>query len=218
MEIMAPRGNPRGFFFGGNVDINVKVEGVDRLVRDLQDLGINRIPNYVARALTEIANRTQDAMIEDVRSNLHVRGNWLTKGYKYGINRKQAYKHDLTAVVRTEAPWLIEQETKTVITPRKASTLAVPRIWQRGSRTAVTRSPRYLANTFRLKTKYSNEMIAIRQGTGRLARLVPLFILRKRTPEQSRIHLIKVGTDTVSKVTSQVMSAMVQTAISESRG
>jgi len=205
----------RALFFGANVDIQIQVKGVDELVRNLRDLGINRIPNYVARALTEIANQAQDAMIGNARSMLTVRGSWLTKGYKFGINRKQAYKNDLTAEVSTTAPWLIEQETKTVITPRKSSSLAIPRIWQRGSRLAITKSPKNIPNTIKLKSKFGNEIIYQRQGSGRLATLVPLFILRQRTPEPQRVHLVKTATEMVNKIAVPVMAGMLDQAIKE---
>lgn len=87
------------------MDIQIQVKGIDELVRNLHDLGVNRIPNYVARALTGIADQAQGAMIGNAQSNLTIRGSWLTKGTKYGINRKAATKSDLTAVVSTTAPW-----------------------------------------------------------------------------------------------------------------
>jgi len=194
------------------MDIQIQVRGV---ARNLRDLGVNRIPNYVARALTGIAEQTQDAMIGNAQSMLTVRGSWLTKGTKYGINRKAATKSDLTAVVSTTAPWLIEQETKTILTPTRASSLAVPFIWQRGSRLAATKSPRYLKNTIKLKSKFGNEIIYQRQGSGRLTSLVPLFILRKQTPEKQRVHLINTATAMVNKIAVPVMADMVQTAIQE---
>ncbi|TRZ51091.1 hypothetical protein D4S03_05655 [bacterium] len=208
------QGDP-AVLIGANVDIQIQVKGIEGLVRNLRDLGVNRIPNYVARALTEIANQAQDAMMGNARSMLTVRGNWLVKGYKYGINRKQAYKNDLTAEVSTAAPWLIEQETKTILTPRKASSLAMPMIWQPGSRLAVTRSPKYLKNTFKLKSKYGNEIIYQRQGSGRLAHLVPLFVLRKQTPEPQRVHLIDTAIQTIDKVAGPVMAGMLDQAIKE---
>lgn len=197
------------------MEITVRVEGMDRLVRNLRDLGINRISNYAARALTEIANQTQDAMIAETRKNLVVRGNWLTKGYKFGINRKPARKNNLEARVSTTAPWLVEQETKTVLAPREASSLLVPRIWQRWTRLATTKSPKNLRNTVRLKTKYGNEIIYKREGKGRLSSLVPLFILRKRTPQPTRVHLVKNATRFVQRIAGKVMDAMVKTAIVE---
>jgi len=197
------------------VDIQIQVKGVDELVKDLRDLCVNRIPNYVARALTGIADQAQNAMMGNARSKLTIRGNWLVKGYKYGINRKRAYKNDLTAEVSTAAPWLIEQETKTVLTPRKASSLAMPMIWQPGSRLAVTRSPKYLKNTIKLKSKYGNEIIYQRQGSGKLAHLVPLFVLRKQTPEPQRVHLVETAIQTINKVAAPVMVGMVDQAIKE---
>ena len=197
------------------MDIQIQVKGVDEFVKNLRDLGVNRIPNYVARALTGIADQAQGAMMGHARSMLTIRGNWLVKGYKYGINRKQAYKNNLAAEVSTVAPWLIEQETKTTITPRKASSLAMPMIWQPGSRLAVTRSPRYLKNTFKLKSKFGNEIIYQRQGSGRLTSLVPLFVLRKQTPEPQRVHLVDTAINTINKVAAPVMSGMIEQAIKE---
>lgn len=197
------------------MDIRIQIKGVAELVRNLKDLGVNRIPNYVARALTGIADQAQGAMEKNARSMLTIRGNWLTKGYKFGINRKQANKNDLTAEVSTAAPWLIEQETKTVLKPRKASSLAIPRIWQRDSRLAITRSPRFLKNTFKLKSKYGNEIIYQRQGSGKLAHLVPLFVLRKQTPEPQRIHLVNTAVETINKVSGPVMTGMLEQAIKE---
>ena len=205
----------RAFFFGGDVDIRIQIKGIDELVRNLRDLGVNRIPNYVARSLTAIAEQAQDAMIGNARSMLTIRGNWLTKGYKFGINRKQASKNDLTATVSTIAPWLEEQETKTVIKPRKASSLAMPRIWQRDSRLAVTRSPRFLKNTIKLKSKYGNEIIYQRQGSGKLSGLMPLFVLRKQTPEPQRVHLVNTAVETIKKVSGPVMTGMIEQAIKE---
>jgi hypothetical protein len=110
---------------------------------------------------------------------------------------------------------LIEQETKTIITPRKAASLAVPFIWQRGSRLAVTKSPKNIPNTVKIKSKFGNEIIYQRQGSGRLTSLVPLFILRKQTPEKQRVHLISTATAMVNKITVPVMAGMVKQAIQE---
>jgi len=195
--------------------IKVEIKGLDKLTKDLKDLGVNRIPSYAARAITEIANRVQDAMITDAQSNLMIRGNWLIKGSKFGINRKAANRNDLTATVSTRAPWLIEQEMDRILTPKVASSLAVPGIWRRGERLAATRSPRNLKNTFKLKTRFGNEAIYQRIGTGRLSSLVARFILRKKTPEPQRIHLISAAWVTIDKVSVQVMNEMIEQAINE---
>lgn len=94
------------------MDIQIQVKGIDELVKNLLDLGVNRIPSYVARALTGIADQAQGAMEKSMRSALTIRGTWAIRGYKYSIKRIQAYKGNLQATVSTEAPWLFEQETK----------------------------------------------------------------------------------------------------------
>ena len=76
----------------------------------------------------------------------------------------------------------------------------MPRIWQRGSRLAVTKSPKNIPNTIKLKSKFGNEIIYQRQGSGRLATLVPLFILRKQTPEPQRVHLVNTATEMINKM------------------
>jgi len=88
-------------------------------------------------------------------------------------------------------------------------------IWQPGSRLAVTRSPKHLKNTIKLKSKYGNEIIYQRQGKGRLANLVPLFVLRKQTPEPQRVHLIDTAISTINKAAGPVMTGMLDQAIGE---
>jgi hypothetical protein len=81
---------------------------------------------------------------------------------------------------------------------------------------AVTKSPKNIPNTIKLKSKFGNEIIYQRQGSGRLAHLVPLFVLRKQTPEPQRIHLVDTGIDTINKVAGPVMAGMIDQAIRES--
>jgi hypothetical protein len=44
---------------------------------------------------------------------------------------------------------------------------------------------------------------------------VPLFILRKQTPEPQRVHLVNTATETISRVAVPVMAGMIQQAIAE---
>ena len=101
------------------MDIQIQVKGVDDLVRNLRDLGVNRIP--ICRTCTD-RDRESDAGRDDRERAIDADRSWRLahKGTKYGINRKAATKNDLTAIVSTTAPWLIEQETRTILTPRKA--------------------------------------------------------------------------------------------------
>ena len=70
-------------------------------------------------------------------------------------------------------------------------------------------------NTIKLKSKFGNEIIYQRQGKGRLASLVPLFILRTQTPEKQRVHLVNTATEMVNKIAVPVMAGMIQQAIQE---
>ena len=92
----------------------------------------------------------------------------------------------------------------------------MPFIWQRSSRLAATKSPKNIPNTIRLKSKYGNEIIYQRQGSGKLAHLVPLFILRKKTPEPQRVHLVDTAKQTIDKVAAPVITGMLDQAIKES--
>ena len=204
------------------MDIQIQVKGVDELVRNLRDLGVNRIPNYVARALTGIADQAQGAMDKNMRAGLTVRGIWDTKGYKYGINRTAASKNNLQAEVYSIAPWLFEQETMTTITPRKAGMLATPTRWVRPSRLneeVIKKAlrPRSLQRTFKIKSRYGNEVIYQRSGTGRLSTMLPMYVLRHQTPEPQRIHLVDAATETINKVSGPVLAGMIQQAIDENR-
>jgi hypothetical protein len=44
---------------------------------------------------------------------------------------------------------------------------------------------------------------------------VPLFILRKQTPEPQRVHLVDTAIVTINKVSGPVMKGMIQQAIQE---
>ena len=202
------------------MDIQIQVKGIDELVRNLRDLGVNRIPNYVARALTGIADQAQDAMEKNMRSNLTIRGIWSTRGYKYSIKRIQARKDNLQAEVYTEAPWLVEQETKTTITPRKSGLLAEPTRWVRPSRLneeiiKKAMRPRNLKRAFKVTSRYGNVVIYQRSGYGRLSTILPMYVLRPQTPEPQRVHLVDTAIETINKASGPVMASMIQQAIAE---
>jgi hypothetical protein len=202
------------------VDIQIQVTGIVELVRNLRDLGVNRIPNYVARALTGIADQAQSAMEKNMRSALTIRGTWATRGYKYSVKRIAANKKNLEAEVYTEAPWLFEQETKSTITPRKAGLLATPTRWVRPSRLneeVIKKAlrPRSLKRTFKVMSRYGNEVIYQRSGTGRLSTILPMYVLRRQTPEPQRIHLVDVAVEAINKAIDPVIADMLDQAIKE---
>jgi len=125
------------------VDIQIQVKGIDELVRNLRDLGVNRIPNHVARAINEAALAAQSKMIEETVGHLTVRGSWLRPGTRFGMNLTRATKDNLEAHVFSRAPWLFEQETMEFKTAGK-SRIAVPMPAVRAGRTDPAKIPKRL--------------------------------------------------------------------------
>ena len=201
------------------MEIKVQVKGVDDLVRNLRDLGINRIPNYVARSLTLLAERVQDAMIGETKEHLTVRGTWLKKGARYGINRKAATKTDLTATVWTQAPWLIEQEEAKPKTPRSGVYLAIPLLAIRSGRTDPKKIPRRLSpSALRGKVVEITEKgqtILYEHGTKVSRHFLPLYLLKRSAPIPKRIHLLETADKTINAMYRGVMSEMIGRAIAE---
>src|SRR3972149_7687056 len=100
---------------GGGM-IEVKVVGLDRLASNLRALGAARIPNYLARAINDVAAEGQKAMIAETQANLTVRGSWFRTGTRFGYNRNPATKDRLEARVFTRAPRVAAQEVKAFTT------------------------------------------------------------------------------------------------------
>jgi len=203
------------------VDIQIQVKGVDELVRNLRDLGVNRIPNYVARSLTMLAECVQDSMEAETREHLTVRGTWLRKGTRYGINRIAATKGNLTATVWTQAGWLIAEEQDDVRRPVGGRQLAVPLASIRPGRLnpevlSVAKKPRNFPRAFLMQTK-SGPMIMQRQGKGPISSLVPLYALKRQVPIPRRVHLIQAASKTINEMYQPVMTEMIQSAIQEGK-
>ena len=140
-----------------------------------------------------------------------MRGSWLTKGTKFGINRKAATKNDLTAVVSTTAPWLIEQETKTIITPRKASSLGnakdmAARV-KAGSNEESEEHPEHDQTQVEVWQRDHLSATGERQAAHPLC---PCSSCASRRPRQQRVHLVNTATETINKMAVPVMAGMMQ--------
>lgn len=180
------------------MELAVQIQGVDELVRNLTGLGTKKIPVFVALSLTTIADKVQDALIAHTRLRLTVRGRWLVKGYKYGINRYRATKNNLTAEVWTQAPWLLEQEAGQPISPEKSERFAVPFSAVRSSRLStqvVPRRlrPRRLKRTFLIKTKAGEEILFRRKGRGSRSFIFPVYHLQRQTRIPQRLALVETA-------------------------
>jgi len=201
--------------------ISVKVEGVDKLVRDLDDLAIKRIPNYVARGITMLAERVQEAMETETRGHLTVRGTWLRKGTRFGINRKAATKNDLTATVSTRAPWLVSEEEDVRRVPVAGGMhLAIPLASVRPSRAAdvpIPRAlmPRNLKRTFVVRGRDGSSILMQRVGKGNISGMVPMYTLVRQARIPKRIHLVDEAGKTVNRLWGGVADEIMKRAIEE---
>jgi hypothetical protein len=189
-------------------------------VRSLTDLGTKKIPVFVALSLTTLADKVQDALISHTRLRLTVRGRWLVKGYKYGINRYKATARNLEAEVWTQAPWLIEQEVAVPSRPEKAKRLAVPLAILRASRLDPRKIPRRLLpgslkRSFLLRTKSGKDVIFVRKGKGKGSRIEPMYRLERETRIPKRLELVKTGKHYIDRHWSLAMQHALDQAIRE---
>jgi hypothetical protein len=189
-------------------------------VHSLTDLGTKKIPVFVALSLTTVADKVQDALIAHTRLRLTVRGRWLVKGYKYGINRYRATKHNLAAEVWTQAPWLLEQEVGEPISPEKAKRFAVPFSGIRSSRLSThivpkRLRPRRLKRTFLIKTKAGEEILFQRKGRESKSFMFPVYHLQRQTRIPQRLVLVETAMHAIDRHAPGAMDYALSQAIRE---
>jgi len=198
------------------VDIQIQVKGIDELVRNLRDLGVNRIPNYVARALNGTAQATQTKMLEETVGNLTVRGSWLRPGTRFGMNLTRASKDNLEAHVFSRASWLFEQETMEFKTAGK-SRIAVPMPAVRAGRTDPAKIPRRLkpaqmgAKLFPITTGHG---VVLAQRMKR-AGLRLMWALERAVHWRRRVHVIDAGMRAAQRHAPKAIENQIAAAIRE---
>ncbi|MDA8122258.1 MAG: hypothetical protein M0Z38_06805 [Deltaproteobacteria bacterium] len=210
------------------MELKIEIQGIDKMVRDLHALGSQRIPNYVARAITGVADKVQTAMIEEAMQNLTVRGHWIRPGTKYGINRKAATKNNLEATISTKAPWLVEQESDVIHKPRESEFLIVPFPQVRSSRTETAPIPRRLTparmgdKLVRIRTKKGPVLFQrVKGAAGRgkarktISMLVPMWALEKTVRIPKRVHVLDVAQRVANEHAEKSISQAIAAAIAE---
>lgn len=208
--------------------LTVKVEGLQEMVKALESLKSDRIPNYVARALTETANKVQTAMIEETMRGLTVRGSWIRPGTRYGINRTPATKNNLAAIVSSGAQWLVEQELDPVHEPRLSQHLLVPFPAVRVDRTEIAPIPRRMTpkrmagKLVKIETKRGPvlfERVKGKSGRGKLARfmsmLVPMWALERKVRIPKRVRVLDVAQRAADEHAEKAIVMAIDAAIRE---
>lgn len=85
------------------IELGGNVAGVLTLPKQLKFAGY--------RTTNELLERAQMKIVRALHSKLHIRGNWLTPGTKYGVNVRFAKRTGVTeGSVGTNADWLLEEE------------------------------------------------------------------------------------------------------------
>ena len=104
-------------FFGADMDLSVTLHGLDAWVSKIRNLP-KQLRYATAVSLTRSAEHAQESILSRTRDVFTIRKNWLTPGYKFGINRKMARVDDLSAEVFTRAPWMLRHEEGGTETPQ----------------------------------------------------------------------------------------------------
>lgn len=196
--------------------IVIEVKGLDTLVRNLQSLGAQRIPNYNARAINETAADAQKAMIAETQSKLTVRGTWFKTGTRFGYNRQAASKNNLEARVFTRAPWMFQQETQTT-KAAKGSALAVPMPAVRAGRT----DPKKIRKSL-LPSKMGDKLFKIQTKRGpvlfqrmKRAGLRAMWALERIIRYPRRVHVVDAARKAVQIHAPSVFERQIANAIRE---
>ena len=222
------------------MELKVDVSGVHELINKLVDLRVRKVNVFVANALTGLADAVQDGLIQHTRLRLTVRGNWLVKGYKYGINRYRAGTRNLEAEVWTQAPWLVEQEELTTLRG-DVGRLAVPLRFLRVGRTDPRKIPKKwltksLPNSqtmgplskkdqekaeklriFKVTSKRTGaEILYARTGHGKRSTMRALYALTKETKEPKRIELVETARHYIDRQWQPAMERAIDFALRDS--
>lgn len=107
--------------------ITYEIQGINDLIRDLDDISKNQLPFGTAAALTRTAQDAQTAITNKTYETFIVRTGWPKPSTPFGIKIIPARKDTQQAVIYNVAPFMMLQETggrKVTVTGRKY--LAIP--------------------------------------------------------------------------------------------
>ena len=139
----------------GILEFNIRVEGLDRLVKSLTDVQQNQIPFATAKALTDTAKDVQTEVLRTLPFKFKLRTSWFQPGNKYGFRVKSATKQNLQAVIYTDALWMNLQEQgaiKIAHNGRKMIAVQTANVQRTGSgRIKEDQKPAYLLRGYSVK-------------------------------------------------------------------
>ncbi len=186
------------------------------------DLWIDKVRNLpkqlryaTAVALTRSAEHAKESILSRTRDVFMIRKNWLTPGYKFGINRKAATKDDLSAEVYSRAPWMLRHEEGGIKLPKKEY-LAVPQEGVKRTKKDTIpagQRPKALRRSFIIWKTTSGPMLFQRVGRGKASTIKAMYAFEKSAHIEARWQFIKTGIATVKKVYAKIFAAALKDAL-----
>ena len=200
------------------MDLNITLHGLEACAAKIRNLP-KQLRYATAVALTRSVEQAQDAILFRTRDVFTIRKNWLTPGYKFGINRKAARKDDLTAEVYTRAPWMLRHEEGGLKFP-KGEHLAVPQEGIKRTKKDLIpagQRPKALKRSFVIWKTKSGPMLFQRVGRGKKSTIKPMYAFEKSVHIEARWQFVKTGIATVKKVYGKIFAAAIKDALETAR-
>ena len=196
------------------MDIQITLYGLDAWVGKIRNLP-KQLRYATAMTLTRSADHAQDTILSRTRDVFTIRKNWLTPGYKFGVNRKAAAKDDLTAEVYSRAPWMLRHEEGGLKLP-KGEHIAVPQEGVKRTKkdlVPASQKPKALKRSFIIWKTKSGPMLFQRAGRGKASTIKPMYAFEKSAHIEARWQFIKTGIATVKKVYAKIFAAALKDAL-----
>jgi hypothetical protein len=198
--------------------MNVTLHGLEAFIGKIRNLP-KQIRYATAVTLTRSGEHAQQAIISRTRDVFTIRKNWLTPGYRYGINRKTARADDLTAEVYTRAPWMLRHEEGGLKLPKKEY-LAVPQPGVRRTKKDLIpagQRPKALKRSFIIWKTKSGPMLFQRVGRGKNSTIKPMYAFEKSARIEPRWQFVRTGIEVVKKVYGRIFAAALKDALETAR-
>lgn len=171
------------------MDFAIRIEGLDKVVKSLNDLEKRQVPFATAKALTMTEKDAQAEVLESLPKQFTLRTAWYKPSSPLGFKITPATKTKLQSEIYTKAPFMSLQETGGIKTP-KGEMIAVPtENVRRSKKDRILRSqrPAYLLHQAKRRAFIMKQGIWQRTGRGR-GTLRLMYALVPKAKISSRLH------------------------------
>lgn len=179
--------------------MEIKIEGLDKIIKNLDDMAKKQVPFATARALTKTAEDARDEIVKDLPGKFTLRTSWWKPRTRYGFNVKPAKKTDLKAEIFTQAPWMQIHEVGGIRTPERSRELAIPTLQVRRTKRQLigaSQRPRALKKSFVKITRTGQKVLFQKVGKKGIK---PMYLLEPK----ARIKPVLRFVETAKKIITQ---------------